>query len=392
MTFKSALKQLEKAASLINLDANLLKKLKQPNKILKANINSHRAYRIQHNNLLGPYKGGIRFHPNVNLDEVKSLAFWMTFKCAVINLPLGGAKGGVNCDPKKLTKEEIKKISKKYVQTFYKEIGPKKDIPAPDVNTNSEIMDIMVNEYEKLTGDKRKAAFTGKSLSNGGSEGREKATAQGGVFILQKKFPNLKTVAIQGFGNVGKIAAKLLKKKYKIIAVSDSKGGIYNKNGLPIDDLIKTKNKTGSVINYNAKKISNKNLLKVKCDILIPASLENQITKENVDKIRAKVILELANGPTTPKADEILFKKNIIVIPDILANSGGVMVSYFEYIQNLNNEHWSLKKVDNKLKEKIINAYEEIQKTAKKYNCNLRSASYIKALKRLKHGFIQKKM
>ncbi len=380
MTFKSVLKQLEKAANLINLDKNFLENLKEPNNILQTNINSYKAYRVQHNNLLGPYKGGIRFHPNVDIDEVKSLAFWMTFKCAIANLPFGGAKGGVNCNPKKLSEKEIEEISRKYVQAFYKYIGPKKDIPAPDVYTNSKIMDIMVDEYEKLTGDKTKASFTGKSLNNGGSEGRETATAQGGVFILQEKFSELNTVAIQGFGNAGIFAAKLLKNK-KIIAISDSKGSIYNENGLDIKKLIEIKKQTGSVINYDAKKITNQELLELECDILIPAALENQITKENADKIKAKVILELANGPTTPEADEILFKKNITVIPDILANSGGVIVSYFEYLQNLNNEHWSLEEVNNKLKLKILKAYEDIKKISQEYNCSLRTAAYIKALK-----------
>jgi len=381
MTFESALKQLEKAANLINLDEKFLEKLKQPNKILEADINSYKAYRIQHNNLLGPYKGGIRFHPEVNLDEVKSLAFWMTFKCAVANLPLGGAKGGVSCNPKELIEEEIEEISKKYVQTFYKEIGPQKDIPAPDINTNSKIMDIMANEYEKLTGDKSKTTFTGKSLNNGGSEGREFATAQGGIFILQEKFPELDKFVIQGFGNAGMSAAKLLKNK-KIIAVSDSKGAIYDGNGLDIDKLIEIKKQTGSILNYNAKKIDN--LLELECDILIPAALENQITEKNADKIKSKIILELANGPTTPEADKILFKKDIIVIPDILANSGGVTVSYFEHLQNLNNEHWSLEEVNKKLKENILESYKDILEITKKYNCDLRTGAYIKSLEKLK--------
>lgn len=383
MTFESALKQLEKANKLINLDKEFIEKLKQINKILEADINSYKAYRVQHNNLLGPYKGGIRFHPTVDLDEVKSLAFWMTFKCAIANLPLGGAKGGINCNPKKLSKKEIEELSRKYVQAFYKYLGPKKDIPAPDVNTSSKIMDIMVNEYEKLTGDKTKASFTGKSLNNGGSEGRESATAQGGIFILQEKFPNLNKVVMQGFGNAGMFAAKLLKNK-KIIAVSDSKGAIYDENGLNIEKLIKIKKQTGSVLNYEAEKINN--LLELECDILIPAALENQITEKNANKIKAKVILELANGPTTPEADEILFKKNIIVIPDILANSGGVTVSYFEYLQNLNNEHWTIEKVNNKLKENIIKSYESILEISKKYNCDLRTAAYITALEKLKNA------
>ncbi len=392
MIFESALKQLEKAAELIDLNKEFLEKLKKPDKILKANIKinnqKYKAYRVQHNNLLGPYKGGIRFHSNVNEDEVKSLAFWMTFKCAIADLPLGGGKGGVNCNPKELSDEKIEKIARKYVQAFYEKIGPKKDIPAPDVNTNSKIMNIMVDEYEKLTGDKTKASFTGKSLDNKGSEGRNKATAQGGIFIVEEKFPELKSVIIQGFGNAGKFAADLLKNK-KIIAVSDSKGAIYDKEGLNVEKLIEIKEKTGSVINYDkdsAEKINNQKLLELDCDILIPAALENQITKENANKIKAKVILELANGPVTPEADEILFKNNKSVIPDILANSGGVTVSYFEYVQNLNNEHWSLKEVNKKLKDNIIKAYDNILEISKKYACDLRTAAYVRALEKLKNA------
>src|SRR3989344_5952695 len=390
MIFDNALKQLEKAGKLIRIDKEFLERLKKPNRILEANIKinnkTFKCYRIQHNNLLGPYKGGIRFHENVDLDEIKSLAFWMTFKCAVSNLPLGGAKGGVNCNPKKLNEKEIEEISREYVRKFVDYIGPEKDMPAPDVNTNSKIMDIMTDEYEKLTNDKRKAAFTGKSLENNGSEGRDTATAQGGIFILEEKFQDLRTIAIQGFGNAGKMAADLLKSRFKIIAVSDSKGGIYDKNGLDIDEVIEIKDTIGSVVNYNAENITNDKLLELDCDILIPAALENSITDKNADKIKAKLILELANGPTTPEADEILFKKNIKLIPDILANSGGVTVSYFEYLQNLNNEHWSLEKVQNKLKENIIKAYNDAEKIAKKYKCDLRTACYIKALERLKNA------
>jgi len=382
MTFDNAIKQLEKAAKLINIDESFLEKLKKPDRVLEANIGKYKAYRVQHNNLLGPYKGGIRFHENVNEDEVKSLAFWMTFKCAIAGLPLGGAKGGVNCNPKVLDEKEIEEISREYVRKFFDKIGPEKDIPAPDVNTNSKIMDIMTDEYEKLTNDKRKAAFTGKSLENKGSEGRKKATAQGGVFILEEKFMELKTVIIQGFGNAGKIAAELLKDKFKIIGISDSKGGIFDENGLDVDEVVRIKDESGSVINYNAKKISNEELIKKECDVLIPAALENSITNGNVN---AKVVLELANGPVTAEADEELFKKNIKVIPDILANSGGVTVSYFEYLQNLKNEKWSLEKVNKKLKEKIIKAYNDIEEISKKHKCDLRTAAYIKALRRLKN-------
>jgi len=382
MTFENVLKQLEKAAKLINLDSSFLEKLKTPDKILEANIGKYKAYRVQHNNLLGHYKGGIRFHENVDLDKVKSLAFLMTFKCAVADLPLGGSKGGVNCNPKKLNEKEIEKIAREYVKKFVDNIGPEKDIPAPDVNTNSKIMDIMADEYEKLTGDKRNATFTGKSLDNGGSEGREKATAQGGVFILEEKFMDLKTIIIQGFGNAGKIAAELLKDKFKIIGVSDSKGGIYDENGLDIDEVIRIKNKTGSVTNYNAEKLSNETLIKKECDILIPAALENSITDSN---IKSKVVLELANGPINFETDEELFKKSVKVIPDILANSGGVTVSYFEYLQNMKNEKWSLESVNSKLKDKIINAYNGIEKISERYQCSLRTAAYIKALEKLKN-------
>jgi len=387
MIFDNALKQLEKAGKLIRIDKEFLERLKKPNRILEANIKinnkTFKCYRIQHNNLLGPYKGGIRFHENVDLDEIKSLAFWMTFKCAVSNLPLGGAKGGVNCNPKKLNEKEIEEISREYVRKFVDYIGPEKDMPAPDVNTNSKIMDIMTDEYEKLTNDKRKAAFTGKSLENNGSEGRDTATAQGGIFILEEKFQDLRTIAIQGFGNAGKMAADLLKNQFKIIAVSDSKGGIYNKNGLDIDEVIEIKDTTNSIINYNAEKITNDKLLELDCDILIPAALENVVTNKNASKIKAKIIFEMANGPVSAEADEILNKKGILVVPDVLCNGGGVIVSYFEWLQNVKGERWSLEKVNKDLKNKMEHSFEEIWKIYQDRKVDLRTAAYILALQRL---------
>lgn len=377
MVFEDNFKKLEKAGNLIGLDKTFIDNLKKPNRILKENIRGYEAYRVQHNNLLGPYKGGIRFHESVNEDEVKSLAFWMTFKCAVSNIPLGGAKGGINCNPKKLSEKEVEEISREYVRRFVDYIGPEKDIPAPDVNTNSKIMDIMQDEYSKLTNDNRKAAFTGKSLEKGGSLGRDKATAQGGIFILEEVFGDLDTIVIQGFGNAGRFAARLLKENFKIIGISDSIGGIYDEKGLDVEEVIRIKEETGSVVNYEAKRISNEELLRLDCDILIPAAMENSIVDFDVG---CKVILELANGPVSFYGDEELFKRGVKVIPDILANSGGVIVSYFEYLQNLNNEKWDLEKIDFMLKEKIISAYYDIEKLSKKYNCSLRTAAYIKAL------------
>ena len=360
------------------------------------------GYRIQHNNFLGPYKGGIRYFPEVNEDEIKTLAFLMTIKCALVNLPLGGAKGGIKVDPKTLSEKELENLSREYIRKIYDFIGPDKDIPAPDVNTNSKIIDWMVDEYLKISNSndkKLKATFNGKSIENDGSEGREEATGKGGEIILERfvKKLNLQKplrVAIQGFGNVGYNLAKFLYQKgYKLVALSDSKGGIYREEGFNPELVMECKKEkgmisgcycVGSVCDLRlGKDITNEELLELDVDILVPAALENVITADNADKIKAKIILEMANNPLTDEADEILDKKGKIIIPDILANSGGVTVSYFEMLQNLNNEKWVKEKVFEELEKYLTKAFDEVWEIKEKLNISLRKASFILSLKRI---------
>ncbi|MCP4524145.1 MAG: Glu/Leu/Phe/Val dehydrogenase [Candidatus Gracilibacteria bacterium] len=354
-------------------------------------IKTFTGFRSQHNDSRGPFKGGIRFHPDVNRSEVKALSMWMTFKCAVIDIPLGGGKGGIVVNPKKLSEGELERLSRGYVRELYKYLGPEQDVPAPDVNTNPKIMSWMMDEYSLLTGKYSPGSFTGKPLTSGGSAGRGKATAQGGIYVLQEiaKLKKLKlkgkNVAIQGAGNAGLTAAELLSELgMKIVAISDSKGGIFIKKGLDIKKLSALKKSRKSVIEYEGAEIlKQKEILELPVDILVPAALENQITEKNVKQIKAPIILELANGPITPEADEVLKKEGIIVIPDILANSGGVMVSYFEQVQNNMNFYWEEDEIDKKLQKKITLATESVIQTSKEYKTSLRSAAYIIAMKRV---------
>lgn len=407
--FQNAMAQLDKVAAIDaknkrkKFTSEFFARLRQPDRDIRISIpvsmddgstQIFEGYRAEYNNALGPYKGGIRYHPDTDVNEVKALAFWMALKCAVAGIPMGGGKGGVTVDPKKLSKRELESLSRGWARALADVLGPRKDVPAPDVNTTPEIMDWIADEYGKITGDKSGAVITGKSLGKGGSEGRGTSTAQGGYYVfeaLQKdlKLPEKCSVVIQGFGNVGQNAAKFFRDSgHKVIAISDSKSGVYNENGLRWDDLFKHKKKTGTLKDFpGAKNVSNAELLELSCDVLIPAAFENQITGENAGKVKAKVVLELANGPTTPEADEILFKKGIPVIPDILANAGGVTVSYFEWEQNLAGEHWSEKKVFEKLKPLLNKATQETMKHARAYNTTLRMGAFILALER-----IQKKM
>ncbi|MDK2849881.1 MAG: glutamate dehydrogenase [Candidatus Woesearchaeota archaeon] len=403
--FENAINLLERAAKKANI--NNFEVLKHPKRIINVRVPLRRddgkvvffeGYRVQYNDARGPTKGGIRFHPKVDLNEVKALAFWMTIKNAVVDLPYGGAKGGVAINPKELSERELEQVSRNFIKEIHPFVGPNKDIPAPDVYTNDQIMAWMLDEFEKINAGSYPGMITGKPLDIGGSKGRAYSTALGGVFVLEealKEFNVGKRVAIQGFGNAGANMAKFLHDKgFKIIAVSDSKGGIYNKNGLDIEKVIEIKQKTGSVVNYSdAKKITNEEVLELETDILIPAALENQITKENADKIKAKIIAELANGPVSFEADEILSKKGTIIIPDVLFNAGGVTVSYFEWVQNLYGYYWSEDEVNQRLKEKMTTAFNELLKIHDKYNCNLRDAAYILAMQRVleaekKRGYI----
>lgn len=389
MSFTDVKEFLEKIAPLIPLTTKELHLLQTPNNVLKANLplndKNYPAYRVQFNNARGPYKGGIRFHKEVNEDEVKSLAFWMSLKCAVANIPYGGGKGGITVDPKTLSKKELQELSRKYIQAFHQHLGPTKDIPAPDVYTNSQIMAWMLDEYEKITQTSSPGMITGKPLELGGSLVRDIATALGGVYILEEAVKKVdlkdKIVAIQGFGNAGMNIAQLLSSKgYLIVAVSDSKGGIYNEKGLNIEKVIKIKEQTGSVQSYNdAKKISNEEILVLPCTILIPSALSNVITKNNAHAIKARIIIELANGPVTHEADEILNKNNLLVLPDILANSGGVTVSYFEWVQNNMGYYWKEEEIQEKLKEKMTSAFNLLWASYDPKKYDFRTTTYIHA-------------
>ena len=396
--FENAIKQLEKANVFAKVEPRIFELIKKPKRIINVKIPvkmddgkevSFEGYRIQHNDSRGPFKGGIRYHPNVSMDEVKALSTWMTLKCAVANIPFGGGKGGIIVDPKKLSKAELEKLSRGYIQKIAQYIGPDKDVPAPDVYTDSQIMSWMLDEFEKINGKHLPGVITGKPIELGGSLGRDKATAQGGVFVLEAAIKALKfsgkKAAIQGFGNAGSVAAEILYNNgFTIIAVSDSKGGIYSEKGINIAKLMEHKNKTGNVQNFPlTKNITNDELLELSTDILIPAALENQITIANANKIKAKIILELANGPTTPEADEILFKKGIHVLPDILANSGGVSVSYFEWVQNLQNYYWDLDEVNKKLKKLMQEAFANVFERAQKNKTDFRTGANILALERV---------
>ncbi|MBI1961572.1 MAG: Glu/Leu/Phe/Val dehydrogenase [Parcubacteria group bacterium] len=398
--FENALKQLDNAAQTLGLDFGTVAKLKDPDRVYEFEVplvmdngspRSFRGYRVQFNNSRGPYKGGIRLHPQVDLDEVKALAFWMAIKTAVVNIPMGGGKGGVSVNPKELSSAELERLSRAWVAYMAPHIGPHQDVPAPDVNTNPRIMDWMADEYKNITGDASGAAFTGKSLGRGGSEGRRTATGQGAFYVLGELMAALgmelagKRVVIQGFGNAGHHFALLAQKAgYTIVGVSDSKGGIYHPDGLNIEAIMKTKEEQGSVVASDAgTSVSNRELLELACDILVPAALENQITKENAGNIQAKVVLEIANGPTTPEADAILWAKKIYVVPDVLANAGGVTVSYFEWDQNLKNEHWSEAEVFQKLETVMKNAFKAVWDTHKEHDVDLRTGAFMVAVRRI---------
>ncbi len=354
------------------------------------------GYRVQYNDSRGPTKGGIRFHPNVDLDEVKALSLWMALKTAVLNIPFGGAKGGITINPKEISLVDLEKISREFIRQIHPFVGPTKDIPAPDVYTNAQVMAWMVDEYEKITFQKAPGMITGKPIDLGGSLGRDVATALGGAFVLKELVNQLDlslnpTVAIQGFGNAGVNIAKILSDwNYKIVAVSDSKGGLFNPEGLKISDIIDCKEKTGSVVNYSeqdvlakTKKMSNDELLLLDVDVLIPAALENQITEKNANEVCAKIILELANGPVTNTADKILFKKGVTIIPDILANAGGVTVSYFEWVQNQAGYYWPIEEIEIKLKRAMVEALNRILKFQDKHDCSMREGAYISAFDRM---------
>lgn len=398
--YENAMKQLDKAAAIMNLDKEIHEMLKYPERILTVSIplkmddgsiKIFTGYRCQHNSALGPYKGGIRYHWNVTLDEVKALSFWMTMKCAVVNNPLGGGKGGVIVNPKELSVDELERLSRGYIQRIWRDIGSDKDIPAPDVYTTPQIMAWMRDEYEKLVGHADPGMITGKPIEEGGSEARGYSTAQGGYYVLRetaKKLnmnPGETTVAIQGFGNAGSFMAKILAKDgYKIVAVSDSKGGVMNREGLDVAAVEAHKEQTGSVVGApNTTEISNDEILKLDVHVLVPAALENVITGDNAGEVKAKVIIELANGPVTPEADEILFQNGVLSVPDILANAGGVRVSYYEWDQNVKGEHWSEEDVLQKLEQSMVESFNTVWAAKEKYSVHMRTAAFISAIERV---------
>lgn len=365
-----------------------------PVKMDNGEIKVFEGYRVQHNSSRGPYKGGIRYHQDSNLDEVKALSAWMSFKCAVVNIPYGGAKGGIKVDPRELSRDELIRLTRRYTTRILPIIGPDQDIPAPDVNTNGEVMGWIMDTYSMFKGHSVPGVVTGKPLEIGGSIGRPEATGRGVTIITLQCLKNMgldadtQTYAIQGMGNVGGTAANIFYETgKKIVAVGDYSGGVYKEEGLNIPEILAfLSDRKNCLKDYNAEgvtHITNDELLTCKCDVLIPAALENQITEENADRIQAKVIVEAANGPTTVEADEILNKKGIVVVPDILANAGGVVVSYFEWVQNIQSMAWDLEEVNKTLEKIMLKAYNDVDNMAKEKNSTMRMGAYMVAINRI---------
>jgi len=406
--YEAVLKLLDTAAEKLNLDPGVHEMLKRPMRTIIVNIpvvmddggiQVFTGYRVQYNDALGPTKGGIRYHPELTLDEVVALSAWMTWKTAVTGLPLGGGKGGIRCNPKEMSTGELERLTRGYARAFARFIGPYSDIPAPDVYTDAQTMAWIMDEYSEMVGYNAFGVVTGKPVLVGGSLGRNEATSRGVMYTVIEAAKHLglglegAKVAVQGFGNVGFHAARLLYELgCKIIAVSDSKGGICNARGLNPAKVMEHKSTTCSVVGYEGcKSVSNEELLELECDILVPAALESQITKTNAGKIKAKIVAEGANGPTTPEADEILFRNGVFVIPDILANSGGVIVSYFEQVQNQMNYYWPEDEVRSKLERTIVGAFKEVLAVAQQYNVNMRVAAYMNAVKRVAEAMLVRK-
>jgi glutamate dehydrogenase (NAD(P)+) len=392
--------QFDIAAEYLKLDQGLRQILRAPKRVLEVSIPTKMdngqvkvfsGYRVQHNVARGPAKGGIRYHPAVTLDEVKALAAWMTWKTATVNIPYGGGKGGVICDPKRMTKPELERMTRRYTSEILPLIGPEQDIPAPDVYTDSQTMAWIMDTYSMTKGYSTLGVVTGKPLSIGGSEGRNEATARGCLVAVEEacrvKKMSLRgaSVAIQGFGNAGALAAKLFaEKKARVIAISDSRGGVFNSRGIDPLKAMRYKERSGTVVGMpGTSRISNDELLAMKCDILIPAALENVITLNNADQIKAKIVAEAANGPTTPHADEVLARKGIMLLPDILANAGGVTVSYFEWVQDLQSFFWSEAEVNAKLESVMRRAFTEVHESARKHRTHMRTGAYCLAVGRV---------
>ena len=399
--FETGQAQLDEVARMLNLEPGIHAILREPKRELHVSIpvkmdggevKVFKGFRVQYNDARGPFKGGIRFHPDETIDTIRALAAWMTWKCAVVDIPLGGGKGGVICNPKEMSNGELERLSRGYIDAIWEFIGPERDIPAPDVYTNPQVMAWMVDEYSKLRGYSSPGVITGKPVALGGSLGRGDATARGGLFTIVEAAKNLNidlslaTVAVQGYGNAGSHIAMLINSILgsKIVAVSDSKGGIYNKQGLDPHQVLQHKKKTGSVINFSqAGNVSNDDLLGLDIDILCPSALENSITQANASKIKTKIIAELANGPTTPEADEVLSLNHVFVIPDLLCNAGGVTVSYFEWVQNMYNYYWDEDEVHQRLNKKMTKAFQNVLSESLRRKVNMRLAAHIVAVARV---------
>jgi glutamate dehydrogenase (NAD(P)+) len=394
------LEQLEITAQLLKLDPDVHEILKAPKRALTVSVpirmddgsvRVYTGYRVQHSDVRGPYKGGLRYHPDVTLDEVKALAMLMTWKCACVDIPYGGAKGAIVCEPKKMSNNELEHLTRRYTSMISDVIGPYRDVPAPDVATNAQTMAWIMDTYSQMKGYLVPEVVTGKPISVGGSEGRAEATARGVVFCAREAVKNLgrelkgETVAIQGAGNVGGNAALLLAEQgCKVIALSDSKGGVMCKSGIDVPKSLQRKERAQHLMGMpGCEDITNDELLEIDCDILIPAAIENQITKENASRIKAKIVVEAANGPTTPDATSILEDNKTIIVPDIVANAGGVVVSYLEWVQNLHREHWSAQEVNAKLEEKMIKAFSDVHNFAKKERTDMRTAASMLAVGRV---------
>ncbi len=399
--FKIAQKQLDEAAEILGLDEPTHAMLREPMRELHVlipvrmddgRVEVFKGFRVQYNDARGPTKGGIRFHPQETIDTVRALAAWMTWKTAIVDLPYGGGKGGVVCNPKEMSERELEQLARGYIRALGEFIGPEKDIPAPDVYTTPQIMAWMMDEFSKLRGYNAPGVITGKPVPLGGSLGRDDATARGGIYCVREAAKYLgidlakATVAVQGYGNAGSFAAILSKKIFgsKIVAVSDSQGGVYSERGLDPYRLLEHKKETGTVADFpNSERITNEELLELDVTVLWPSALENVITKENAGRIKAKIIAEAANGPTTPEADEILHEKGVFVIPDFLCNAGGVTVSYFEWVQNVTGDYWPLEEVHQRLDQKMTKAFQEVIGMFEKKRVHMRLAAYLVAVQRV---------
>jgi glutamate dehydrogenase len=398
--FSIAQQQIKAACDKLNLDNSVYEILKQPQRVIEVCIpvkmdngttKVFKGYRSQHNDAVGPTKGGLRFHPDVTKDEVKALSMWMTFKCNAIGLSYGGAKGGVIVDPRKLTMGELERLSRGYMRAISRLVGEDTDIPAPDVNTNGQVMAWMLDEYNRIMGKNVPGIITGKPIAIGGSLGRTEATGFGVAFMTREAAKRVALdldgaeVAVQGFGNVGSYSAlKLQEYGCKIVAITNSRAGIYNKNGIDIEKLFEYYDNTGNITGFpGAQPYDKEKLITMRCDILLPCGLENVITSENASEVKAKIIVEGANGPTTPEADKILEEMGVLVIPDILANAGGVTASYFEWVQNLMNYYWPQEEVLGKEETLMVKAFDEIYDITKKVNVTMRVGAYMHSIKRV---------